>query len=858
MLKFADKPVLCLFVGTGHNTITIMTSRFLKTILLATGLLAFALSASARQHAGAQAQRPVWLESDSAAAIHSRLLSDFSLTPQQAVDQINSRYGLAINVDTLRHYARNHWVEMKTIDGRELVHRKSPRNLALLHPAMNGGTPPRGATASAPRIAYVDSVLALYDNGTGTGAGHHIVYRFTIDVPYTPALRGDTLRVWMPMPLETQRQRNVKVLSALPGPAQCTPAEAQALHNTLYMSAPVVTGKPTHFEATISYDALGEYFSPEFIAARIKPYDRTSQLYREYTAEQLPHIVYKGDNAGIADLARSIVGEETDPYRQSELVYDYIINRYPWAGAREYSTLECIPRYVLREGHGDCGQVALLYISLMRSLGVPARWESGWMLHPGEKNLHDWAEVYFEGVGWVPVDVSFGRYTGASDPRARKFYSTGMDAWRMASNKGVSGAFSPAKKFVRSETVDAQLGEVESTRGNLFYPGWQQNFEILEATPLARNLGAEAMADTRRILADVRSEMAPDKRQVVYEIEAAYGPDSTITVSGNTSEAGVKTELMRRLSDEGVRVNDRINVYPDTLWALPRISVAFMRVAPGHDKEMATQSLMGMPLRLLEKRGDWWRAQTPDGYISWVVDNSLAPKTVAEMDAWRAAPRLVVTAPYQVRAYTTPTAKGVRDVVTDLVNGDIVEGSLTPKKNGRVQITLPDGRKGWVDAADVTDINTWAAQNFDAEKILDLAYSMEGSPYFWGGTSVKNLDCSGLAKVSYLSNGIILMRDASQQALTGKRIEASDWRTCRPGDLLFFGNAKTGRVTHVAIHDHDGDYVHSSGRVKRNSVDPSSPAYLTTPFLHAVRIDGAIGTPGITYAREHPWYFNIK
>ena len=166
------------------------------------------------------------------------------------------------------------------------------------------------------------------------------------------------------------------------------------------------------------------------------------------------------------------------------MVYDYIIQNYLWAGAREYSTIECIPEYVVTERHGDCGQVSLLYISLMRSLGIPARWESGWMLHPGEKNYHDWAEVYFEGVGWVPVDVSFGRYSNSSDPAVQRFYSTGMDAHRFASNRGVCGELYPAKRFVRSETVDFQPGEVECSRGNLFYPAWNQNFEIIEILPV--------------------------------------------------------------------------------------------------------------------------------------------------------------------------------------------------------------------------------------------------------------------------------------------------------------------------------------------------------------------------------------
>jgi hypothetical protein len=46
--------------------------------------------------------------------------------------------------------------------------------------------------------------------------------------------------------------------------------------------------------------------------------------------------------------------------------------------------------------------------------------------------------------------------------------------------------------------------------------------------------------------------------------------------------------------------------------------------------------------------------------------------------------------------------------------------------------------------------------------------------------------------------------------------------------------------------------------VKRNSVDPDSEAYLTTPFLWAVRINGNIGTKGITRVANHPWYFNQK
>ena len=135
---------------------------------------------------------------------------------------------------------------------------------------------------------------------------------------------------------------------------------------------------------------------------------------------------------------------------------------------------------------------------------------------------------------------------------------------------------------------------------------------------------------------------------------------------------------------------------------------------------------------------------------------------------------------------------------------------------------------------------------------------MQGTPYLWGGTSTKALDCSGLAKVSYLSNGIILMRDASQQAKTGSIMTPEQWRDLQPADLLFFGNPRTGRVTHVAIYDRDGNYIHSSGRVKVNSIDPDGEGYLTTPHLSSTRIHGNEGTAGIVRAIDHPWLFNKK
>jgi len=295
----------------------------------------------------------------------------------------------------------------------------------------------------------------------------------------------------------------------------------------------------------------------------------------------------------------------------------------------------------------------------------------------------------------------------------------------------------------------------------------------------------------------------------------------------------------------------------DTM-GLVSIPVASMRTHGAHSAEMSTQTVMGTPVAIIQTDDGWMKVTTPEGYKAWVPESSVTTKTPKEMSAWRSNDnRYVVSDLWQTHAFCSPTASGPRDVVTDLVLGAIVEAVPEGKTiNGRIEIQLPDGRRGWAERSSLTPIREWASQPFDAQKILTTAYSMEGSPYLWGGTSIKSADCSGLVKVSYLNNGLILKRDASQQARTGTRLDADAWRDYQPGDLLFFGNAKKQKVTHVGIYDSNGNYVHSSGRVKRNSLDPDSPAYLYSP-LWSVRIHGNEDTEGITRAISHPWYFNF-
>lgn len=303
-----------------------------------------------------------------------------------------------------------------------------------------------------------------------------------------------------------------------------------------------------------------------------------------------------------------------------------------------------------------------------------------------------------------------------------------------------------------------------------------------------------------------------------------------------------------------VQSNEIMAQEDSSLWALPRISVAHIRVKPAHSAELSSQAIMGMPIKLLKKDGDWWHVETPEGYVGYIIGNSLSIKTNQEISQWKRSERVVVSSFFQTHILKYPSNNSIRDVITDVVNGVILEGEKTNKEFTKVK--LPDGREGYIKSSEIIPIKKWAKQEFNSQLILDLAYSMHGLPYLWGGTSIKSLDCSGLAKVCYYANGIILRRDAYQQAETGVKINSENWQQCKAGDLLFFGNDKTQKVTHVAIYNENGMYIHASGRVKVNSIDPQSELYLSTPFFHACRINGSVGSDGIIQAINHPWYFN--
>lgn len=415
---------------------------------------------------------------DSAADFHNRVKIDFSRDEAYVRERLKPYYP-QLTDSMMRGWEASGALECMTVDGEKRYFKNAPRNLFRID--KEAGKVFEKVTPSGEDVedvfldSYLKKVIAASKASGKTSVmpeDHTVSYVLSVAADAVPA--GETVRAWMPYPRTDvpEAQYNVKLIST--SEPQYIIAPDSYHHKSIYMEKKAAAGRPTVFTYTFSFTAANRYFG--FDPAGLKPYDKSGDVWREYTAERPPHVVFSGRIRKVTD---SLTAGIENPYLKMKAIYGWIVDNFPWASAREYSTLESIPEYVLDSRHGDCGQVGMLLIAMCRCAGVPARWQSGWMLHPGAINLHDWGEIYYEGIGWVPVDVSFGRGRGAvrDNPEEYLFFTHGLDAYRLIVNDDWGRDFYPAKIYPRSETVDFQRGEVEWRGGNLYFDKWSYDLK---------------------------------------------------------------------------------------------------------------------------------------------------------------------------------------------------------------------------------------------------------------------------------------------------------------------------------------------------------------------------------------------
>ena len=214
-----------------------------------------------------------------------------------------------------------------------------------------------------------------------------------------------------------------------------------------------------------------------------------------------------------------------------------------------------------------------------------------------------------------------------------------------------------------------------------------------------------------------------------------------------------------------------------------------------------TQALYGDRVRVLETRGDWARVVVvgqpsslhPDGYPGWLPAVQLSRP--ASADTGRSA--VVTTPTAELRDPAEPTI-----AVMELSYATALP--VTGVDDRGVTVARPDGRPGLLSPADVEVAGSAPGRPLGAD-LVDSARRFSGLPYLWAGTSALGFDCSGFTWGVYRAHGIVIPRDARDQAAAGWPVEPSQ---LEPGDLLFYG-ASRDTIHHVAMYVGDGRMIQS-------------------------------------------------
>jgi transglutaminase-like putative cysteine protease len=179
----------------------------------------------------------------------------------------------------------------------------------------------------------------------------------------------------------------------------------------------------------VVFDVMVQPIDYDIDPSDIGEYDVTSPLHQRYT--QASSWV-QSDDPEIVRQARRIVGSETNPYRQAQLLHRWVADNIGSGPTVDALT-------ALHGRKGSCAGHSALLIALLRALGIPARpvsglhtvyqgtFESGFCKPSASPQAppnctvyqHSWTEFLLPGYGWVQCDASAGlrNFAGIDEPR---------------------------------------------------------------------------------------------------------------------------------------------------------------------------------------------------------------------------------------------------------------------------------------------------------------------------------------------------------------------------------------------------------------------------------------------------------
>lgn len=253
----------------------------------------------------------------------------------------------------------------------------------------------------------------------------------------------------------------------------------------------------------------------------------------------------------------------------------------------------------------------------------------------------------------------------------------------------------------------------------------------------------------------------------------------------------------------------------------------------------------GMKVEILKSIGEMYEIRTHYQYKGFMHKSELVTdeEIIKDFDCKE---KLMVINSY-ADVLSIPDVEGA--ILVNLTRGAQIVKVSEANKDGWIKVKLIEGKFGFIkekfvkNCFDSLMIDTYRnyCNNLESkeriklylknnlnisedkfrENVVKTALSYLGTPYRWGGKSPIGIDCSGLASMAYMLNGIIIYRDSVIKAeFPVREIDISN---IKKADLLFYNG-------HVVVYIGNSNYIHSTAKngidgVVINSLNPKHKNY---------------------------------
>ncbi|MDA8192879.1 MAG: transglutaminase domain-containing protein [Thermaerobacter sp.] len=198
---------------------------------------------------------------------------------------------------------------------------------------------------------------------------------------------------------------------------------------------------------TLHYQATSSDISYR-LPASYPPYNTQSALYKFYTNPALEHT--DGVDTGapqIRQLDAAVTRGIGSPYLRAQALFQWIVHNihYNYSLQASGSAVRTLATHL-----GICSDFADLYVSMLRTDGIPARLVGGYVTNNGgnQGGFHQWTEFYLPSVGWVVADPTWGQYG---------YFASLEDDWHIPLYDGIRPDISVHWQFSSASSGRPQL-----------------------------------------------------------------------------------------------------------------------------------------------------------------------------------------------------------------------------------------------------------------------------------------------------------------------------------------------------------------------------------------------------------------